>query len=113
MGGIMNLFKKIQLKGVMPIFLLSILFVCLSLILGCDIEVESEEGGTDDTVAYYRDSDGDGFGDSASFVKALTQPDGYINNSRDCDDTDASIYPEAPETPGDSIDSNCDGGDDT
>ena len=30
----------------------------------------------------------------------------------DCDDTDASVYPGAPETPGDGIDHNCNGLDD-
>ncbi len=33
--------------------------------------------------------------------------------SLDCDDTNADIYPGAPETPGDGVDSNCDGEDDT
>lgn len=31
----------------------------------------------------------------------------------DCDDEDATVHPEAPETPGDGVDSNCDDHDDT
>ena len=31
----------------------------------------------------------------------------------DCDDTDPSVHPEATETVGDKVDSNCDGNDDT
>jgi hypothetical protein len=42
------------------------------------------------------DADGDGF-----------------NASEDCDDQDASVNPDAEETPGDGVDSNCDGEDDT
>jgi hypothetical protein len=39
--------------------------------------------------------------------------DGYTFPSSDCDDNNANIHPGAPETPGDNIDSNCDGKDDT
>jgi hypothetical protein len=45
----------------------------------------------------YWDSDGDGF----------TPDDG------DCDDDNPDIHPDATETPGDGVDSNCDGEDDT
>ncbi len=38
--------------------------------------------------------------------------DGY-DTLEDCDDNDETVYPDAPETPGDEIDSNCDGNDDT
>lgn len=36
--------------------------------------------------------------------------DGYYDGE-DCDDQDADIYPGAPETPGDGVDSDCDGED--
>ncbi|MEZ4323305.1 MAG: MopE-related protein [Myxococcota bacterium] len=39
--------------------------------------------------------------------------DGYSPRDGDCDDTDASIHPDATETPGDGVDSDCDGDDDT
>ena len=38
--------------------------------------------------------------------------DGY-DEYDDCDDDDPDIHPEAEETPGDGVDSNCDGNDDT
>ena len=38
--------------------------------------------------------------------------DGY-SAAVDCDDTDADVHPDAVETPGDGVDSNCDGEDDT
>ena len=39
--------------------------------------------------------------------------DGWSVEDGDCDDTDDTIHPEATETAGDGIDSNCDGEDDT
>jgi hypothetical protein len=35
------------------------------------------------------------------------------DESEDCDDDDETVYPGAGETPGDEVDSNCDGQDDT
>ena len=39
--------------------------------------------------------------------------DGYSTDEGDCDDTNADIHPMAEESPGDGVDSNCDGEDDT
>ncbi len=39
--------------------------------------------------------------------------DGYLDGEGDCDDENADIHPDAEETPGDGVDSNCDGEDDT
>ena len=41
-----------------------------------------------DGVWYYRDADGDTYGDPADAVRACTAPAGYVTNSDDCDDTD-------------------------
>ena len=38
--------------------------------------------------------------------------DGYLGCATDCDDADPSVHPGAPETPGDGVDSNCNGNDD-
>ena len=39
--------------------------------------------------------------------------DGYTPEDGDCDDNNADVNPGAEETPGDGVDSNCDGEDDT
>ena len=39
--------------------------------------------------------------------------DGVSEADGDCDDDNADVYPGAEETPGDGVDSNCDGEDDT
>lgn len=56
----------------------------------------------DDTVSHTGDTDADG--------------DGFVDENaggNDCDDGDAAIHPDADEIPGDGVDSNCDGDDDT
>jgi hypothetical protein len=42
--------------------------------------------GSGDTV-FYRDADGDGFGDPNVTITSCTAPNGYVTNSLDCDDT--------------------------
>ncbi|HND34212.1 MAG TPA: putative metal-binding motif-containing protein, partial [Myxococcota bacterium] len=60
----------------------------------------------------YPDSDGDGFGDGASPLSDCTLPTGYTADNTDCDDTDATINPDAfdPSTD-DRIDQDCAGDD--
>jgi alkaline phosphatase len=42
---------------------------------------------------YYRDADGDGFGDPNRSIQTCSQQEGYVLNSTDCDDTNQSINP--------------------
>ncbi|MCB9761031.1 MAG: putative metal-binding motif-containing protein [Alphaproteobacteria bacterium] len=63
-------------------------------LVGCGDKDFEPAYGVPDTG--FQDADGDGWG-----------------VMDDCDDTNADIHPDATETPGDSIDSNCDGEDDT
>lgn len=72
-------------------------------------------GGGDDCppsarTTYYRDADGDGFGDDATAVDACAPPDpsGWVTVGGDCDDANNAIHPNAREIC-DGFDNNCDG----
>ena len=59
---------------------------------------------------YYADTDVDGFGDFSNVLSTCsTAPPGYVADNTDCDDSDASIFPGAPELCN-GIDDDCDGG---
>ncbi len=75
----------------------------------CDNVDNNCNGEIDDgieTAYYFRDSDGDGYGDGNEALGACAQPDGYVTNSNDCNDNDASIRPNAQEVC-DGVDNNC------
>ena len=54
-----------------------------------DCDGDIDESGT--PSVWYEDSDGDGYGSAASSVSACGQPVGYVMDSSDCDDTNASV----------------------
>jgi len=54
----------------------------------CDSQIDE---GVQTT--YYRDQDGDGYGNPAITQAACTQPTGYVTNNTDCDDNDALEKP--------------------
>lgn len=67
-----------------------------------------------DGVLYYRDEDGDGFGNKFNIVwlpLSYNTPSGFVIDSSDCNDENANINPLATEIPSDGIDQNCDGND--
>ena len=69
----------------------------------CNAQVD--ENPVDGTT-WYLDSDGDGYGFIQLSVLACSQPNGYVANSDDCDDSNSNIYPQANEFC-DNIDNNC------
>ncbi len=68
------------------------------------------DGPIDEGVqrTFHRDLDQDGFGDPMLFMAGCEAPDGWIVNSRDCDDRNAAVFPGAPEIC-DGRDQSCDG----
>ncbi len=83
--------------------LMFLLFLTTGTLTGCS----KKENSTDNTT-YYRDADGDGYGDPADSQTSTTQPDGYVTNNNDCDDTNVDINPAATEM-NDGVDNNCNG----
>ncbi len=65
------------------------------------------------TNTYWRDADGDGYGDPGDTIQDChdTPPAGYVANSDDCDDGNGAVHPGAAEVACDGIDQDCDGGD--
>ena len=81
-----------------PLTTLLLLTVVLS---ACDDKdpVDTGDGGGEIPipVVYFADVDGDGFGDAQVYEQAAEQPEGFVEDSTDCDDTNAEIYPGADE----------------
>jgi len=69
----------------------------------CDGQID--EGARD----WYRDADGDGYGDPANVASDCTAPAGYVANADDCDDTRAAVHPGANGPCNDGRDNDCEG----
>jgi len=62
--------------------------ICNSIDDDCDTQIDE---GVQNT--YYADTDGDGYGATASSVQACTLPVGYVVNNLDCNDVNSAISP--------------------
>jgi hypothetical protein len=65
------------------------------------------DDGAHDALDWFGDADGDGFGIAEVYTEACEQPEGYVDNVLDCDDSAATTYPDADELC-DGVDNNCD-----
>ena len=77
----------------------------------CDGVDNDCDGDVDEGVAatFYLDSDDDGYGNPDATTDACAQPDGYVDNADDCNDSDVAFQPGAAEFCEDPNDYNCDG----
>jgi hypothetical protein len=55
---------------------------------------------------YYKDFDGDGFGNASNSIESEQQPEGYVEDNTDCDDSNGAVNPAATEVCN-GIDDNC------
>ncbi|MBI4438227.1 putative metal-binding motif-containing protein [Candidatus Uhrbacteria bacterium] len=75
----------------------------------CNEVDDNCDGDTDEGVetTFYADDDSDAYGDADSTASACEAPSGYVSDATDCDDTDDTVYPSAPELCDDQ-DNDCD-----
>jgi hypothetical protein len=76
----------------------------------CDEKDNDCDGLVDEDVQtpFYKDADGDTYGDATKSVMMCSLPGGYSKNDKDCDDTNKSSFPNATELC-DGADNDCDG----
>lgn len=79
--------------------------VCDEIDNDCDGEVDI---GSSDGFTFYLDSDNDGYGDASIEMVTCEQPQGYVSDNTDCNDSNAQSNPGHLEVC-DGFDNNCDG----
>jgi hypothetical protein len=72
----------------------------------CNTLIDGEDAV--DGTTYYRDLDGDSFGDWSASITACEPVSGYTADATDCNDTDADAHPGATEIC-DGVDNDCNG----
>ena len=77
----------------------------------CDTLRDDADPDTTAEHFWYRDEDGDGYGDPDRVRTACDLAEGEVADRTDCDDADADIFPGAPDAFFDGVDSDCNGDD--
>jgi hypothetical protein len=82
--------------------------ICDGIDNDCDGWVDDMDPDVAGASTWYGDADGDSYGGQQFTATACDAPQGYVDNSDDCNDVDSSTYPGATEVC-DEADNNCDG----
>jgi hypothetical protein len=84
------------LKGYGHSNCLRFVFVLLLMVLmtvGCGGSDDGSDSENDSVITYYRDSDGDFYGDPGVSIEDDSKPpEGYVRDGTDCDDTNEEIH---------------------
>lgn len=90
--------------------------VCDSVDNDCDGLTDADDTSLSGGTTYYPDVDGDTFGDKSSSGKiACSQPDAYVTDNTDCDDSTTLVKPKIVDCSGNTsagyinVDNDCDG----
>jgi len=75
----------------------------------CDDSVATGASCHTGCSLFYKDADGDGYGDSKYRLETCVQPEGYVSEPTDCDDTCDVCWTGRAEVCGDGEDNNCNG----
>ena len=84
--------------------------VCNAIDDDCDGDIDDADASVDVSSGhtFYTDSDGDGYGAAATGTWACAATSTTVLDATDCDDTDGTVHPGAPEVCN-TIDDDCDG----
>ena len=76
----------------------------------CDGKADNDDLPSTGTTRYYRDADGDSYGDTddSGALRCDADTTYKVSNNTDCDDSSASVNTAATEIAGDEFDQNCD-----
>ncbi len=77
----------------------------------CDGLADDADPSASGQSTFYADLDGDGYGDATRPVEACDADEAGVADATDCDDSDATVHPDAVEVVGDGLDQDCDGAD--
>jgi Putative metal-binding motif/Thrombospondin type 3 repeat len=78
-------------------------------ICGNGIDDDCTGGDTPCSGTWYRDADGDGYGNPAVSTTSVSPPAGYVSDHTDCNDNRSDVHPGLAEVCGDGVDNNCNG----